>query len=101
MIKTQSSNNQEKRYSTRLWLNQSIVFTIVPNHKKYSGELINLSTGGVSFKSKQKVKQFEKLILTLQEHQTISKFTVRVLRVTPNSSNDYLIACKINEIINR
>lgn len=99
MIKTRLSNNQEKRYSTRLWTNQSIIFTIASSQEKYSGELINLSTGGISFKCKQKIKQFDKLKLTLEKNQGASTFIVRVLRVTPSNTNDYLIACKINEII--
>lgn len=96
MNHTNKIHNKEKRYSTRMWLNQPITFTDPLNKQKYSGVLKNISTGGLSFTSTHAVRQYDKIIICLYQEQTLNKFTLRVLRVSQHDENNYLIACKIN-----
>lgn len=99
MLKHKLTESHEKRYSTRLWIHQPIDFTVGMEQEKHSGELINLSTGGLSFQTSEKVKLYDKIRLTFKQTGITQRFSLRVLRVTPTKSQQYLIACKIKQLI--
>ncbi len=90
----------EKRKLLRLPIDCSLSYTIADDNRQYRGKVINLSSKGILFTSKQKVETGTTVSLLLTTSQTDTppmRVLAEVARVTSNRVQ-YEVACAIHKV---
>ena len=89
----------EKRDFQRMPIDCSFSYSFVDDHRKHSGEVINLSSHGVLFTSRQRVEAGSLLDIVLapaNPKTAPTRARAEVARVT-NNRQFYEVACKFGQ----
>jgi len=93
------SKYPEKRDFLRMPVDCSLRFSVVGDNREFQGKVINLSSKGILFTSKQKIEVGSLVTLVLTPSQTNTPpmhATVKVARVISNRVQ-YEVACVIRK----
>ena len=93
-------NYDEKRDFLRMPIDCSLVFNVVNDDRRHNAKVVNLSSKGILFTSRQRLEagSLLNIVLTASHSDTPPMHaTVEVARVTSNRVL-YEVACEIREI---
>ena len=94
------SDFDEKRGFLRMPIDCSLSYTVADDNRQYRGKVINLSSKGILFTSKQKLETGTTVSLLLTTSQTDTppmRVLAEVARVTSNRVQ-YEVACAIRKV---